>query len=52
MKLSKKASKTKTGLVIDGARIAIEVHEAPFYPEQNLEKTYSVGCLINVNELE
>ena len=49
---NKKISKTKTGLVIDGARVAMEAYEAPFYPEQNLEKTYSVGCLINVNELD
>ena len=30
----------------------MEAYETPFYPEQNLEKTYSVGCLINVNELD
>ena len=49
---SKKASKTKTGIVVNGSRIAMEAFETPFYPEQNLEKTYSAGCLININELD
>ena len=49
---NKKQAKIKTGLVVDGTRIAVEAYETPFYPEQNLEKTYSAGCLINVNELD
>ena len=32
--------------------MAMEVYESPFYGEGNLEKTYSAGCLINVNELD
>lgn len=49
---SKKASKSNTGVVINGSRTAMEVYETPFYPEQNLEKTYSTGCLIDINELD
>lgn len=49
---SKRTAKSKTGVVINGSRIAMEAYETPFYPEQNLEKTYSVGCLIDVNELD
>ncbi len=49
---TKRPSKTKTGVVVGGERIAAEAYETPFYPEQNLEKTYSAGCLINVNELD
>ena len=39
-------------MVINGAKATMEAYETPFYPEQNLEKTYSVGCLININELD
>jgi len=49
---SKRGSKTKVGVVIKGSRVAMEAYETPFYPEQNLEKTYSAGCLININELD
>ena len=49
---SKKSSKAKVGIVVNGSRVAMEAVETPFYPEQNLEKTYSVGCLVNVNELD
>ncbi len=44
--------KTSVGVVIKGQRIAMEAFEVPFYAEQNLEKTYSAGCLININELD
>ena len=46
---TKKTSKAKVGVVVNGSRIAMEAIETPFYPEQNLEKTYSGGCLININ---
>ena len=49
---SKKPSKSGAGVIINGSRIAMEAYETPFYPEQNLEKTYSAGCLIDVNELD
>ncbi|MBR1948170.1 MAG: hypothetical protein IKA30_00075 [Alphaproteobacteria bacterium] len=49
---SKKQAKGKTGLVVNGSRVAMETFETPFYPEQNLEKTYSAGCMININELD
>ena len=44
--------KTPAGVVVKGQRIAMEAFEVPFYAEQNLEKTYSAGCLININELD
>ncbi len=44
--------KTPAGVVVKGQRIAMEAFEIPFYAEQNLEKTYSAGCLININELD
>ena len=30
----------------------MDVYETPFYAEQNLEKTFSTGCFISVNELD
>lgn len=49
---SKRAGKTPAGVVVKGSRIAMEAFEAPFYAEQNLDKTYSAGCLINISELD
>ncbi len=44
--------KTTVGVVVKGERIAMEAFEVPFYADQNFEKTYSAGCLININELD
>ncbi|MBE6454043.1 MAG: hypothetical protein E7017_04070 [Alphaproteobacteria bacterium] len=49
---SKRPAKTTTGVVVKGTRLAMEAHEVPFYAEQKLDKTYSAGCLININELD
>ncbi len=51
LKSQKLLSATK-GIVIDGNRVAVEASENPFYAEQDLSKLYSVGCLININELD
>ena len=49
---SKRIGKSVSSVVVRGHRLAMEVYESPFYGEGNLEKTYSAGCLINVNELD
>lgn len=49
---SNRLGKTTAGLIVEGSRIAMEAFEAPFYAEQNLNKTFSAGCLININELD
>lgn len=49
---SKRTGKSVSSVVVRGHRLAMEVYESPFYGEGNLEKTYSAGCLINVNELD
>ena len=49
---SRRVEKQSNGIIIDGNRIAVDVYETPFYAEQNLEKTFSTGCFINVNELD
>ncbi len=40
------------GIVVDGNRIAVEASETPFYAGQDLGNLYSVGCLVNINELD
>ena len=49
---NKRADKITTGVVVNGNRITVEAFENPFYAEQNLEKTYSAGCLVDINELD
>lgn len=49
---NKRLGKTPAGVIIKGSRVAMEAYEAPFYAEQSLDKTYSAGCLININELD
>ncbi len=49
---TRRQSKMPVGIVSQGNRLAMEVYEIPFYAEQNLEKTYSTGCLIEINELD
>lgn len=49
---TRRQSKTTTSLVFKGNRIAMEAWENPFYGEQNLEKTYSAGCLVDISELD
>ena len=49
---SNRLGRTTAGLIVNGNRIAMEAFEAPFYAEQNLNKTFSAGCLININELD
>ncbi len=49
---SNRKVKTPVGVIVDGSRVAMEACETPFYAEQNLDKTYSAGCLININELD
>ena len=44
--------KTTVGVIANGNRIAMEAYEIPFYVEQNLNNTYSAGCLIDINELD
>lgn len=44
--------KTPVGVVIDGNRITMDAYEVPFYVEQNLNKTFSAGCLLDINELD
>ena len=44
--------KASTGVIFKGNRMAAEIFEAPFYAEQNFNKTFSAGCLININELD
>ena len=41
-----------TSLVVKSNRLAFDVYEIPFYGEQNLEKTFSTGCLIDISELD
>lgn len=45
-------TKASVGAVVKGERIVMEAFETPFYAEQNLESTYSAGCLIDINELD
>ncbi len=58
LKLAKKASRSRrvekmsTGIIINGNRIAVDVYETPFYAEQNLEKTFSSGCFVDIEELD
>ena len=47
-----KPGKTSASVVVKGNRIAMEAYETPFYAEQNLEKTYSAGCLIDIHDLD
>ena len=49
---SNRMSRAEAGVIVNGNRIAMEVFEAPFYAEQNLNKTYSAGCLIDINDLD
>ena len=49
---TQRQGKALTSVVVKGERIAMEAFENPFYGEQSLEKTYSAGCLIDVNELD
>ena len=49
---TQRQGRTLTSVIVKGERIAMEAYENPFYGEQSLEKTYSAGCLIDVNELD
>ena len=49
---SKRLGKRSVSVILKGNRITMETIEAPFYAEQNLEKTFSSGCLINISELD
>ncbi len=49
---TRKQSKMPAGIISQGNRVAMEVYEVPFYAEQTLEKTFSAGCLIEINELD
>ncbi len=49
---SNRRAKTPVGIIVDGGRVAMEVCETPFYAEQNLDKTFSAGCLTDINELD
>lgn len=42
----------KSGIIVEGNRIAVEAFETPFYPAQDLSKSYSVGCVFDINELD
>ena len=48
----KKLKRQKTGVVVNGNRIAMEVFESPFFAEQNFDKVFSTGCLIDISELD
>ena len=50
--ISKKLKHQKTGVVVNGNRVAMEVFESPFYVEQNFDKIFSTGCLIDISELD
>ncbi|MBQ9236211.1 MAG: PAS-domain containing protein [Alphaproteobacteria bacterium] len=52
VRLSQKGTKISGGIIHQGNRIAVEAYEIPFCVEQNLDKTYSVGCMIDVSELD
>ena len=49
---SRRVEKQSSGIIMEGNRIAIDVYETPFYVEQNLDKTFSSGCFIDVTELD
>lgn len=49
---NQKSCSTKSGIVVDGNRLAINIFENPFYVNQDLSKLYSVGCIIDINELD
>ncbi len=49
---SNRKAKTPVGIIVDGSRVAMEACETPFYAEQNLDKTFSAGCLTDINELD
>ncbi len=53
--LALKANKPKTqkaNVVLNGERISFEAAEFPFYGEENLDKIYTTGVLIDVSELD
>ena len=45
-------NKAAVSVVVKGNRIAMEAFEVPFYADQNLDKTFSAGCLIDINNLD
>lgn len=49
---SNRLSKKSVSVIVKGNRVTMETYEVPFYAEQNLEKTFSSGCLINITELD
>lgn len=48
----KKSQKTRSSLVCEGNRIAVEACLTPFYSEQTLDKIHLVGCLTDISELD
>lgn len=47
-----KTKKQKVNLVKNGERRSFEVWETPFHAENSLDKTYSVGTMIDVTEFD
>ena len=45
-------NKSAVSVVVKGNRTAMEAFEIPFYAERNLDKTFSAGCLIDINDLD
>lgn len=49
---SNKMQKAAVSVVKNGERLVMKAYETPFHAEENLEKIYTAGSLIDVNELE
>lgn len=49
---SNRLKKNNVSIIKNGERLAMEVFENPFHAEECLDKIYTAGILVNINELD